>query len=119
MVKTVLAATIVLVGLAGCSAVSPVGRTLTECPPPPASGLGPHLLEGNVLIDDVADETTRFGQGLVGMASNQAESCALDAGYTWRVFEKDGEQFALTMDYRVTRINVKIEQGIITEAYSG
>jgi len=119
MVKTMLAGVIVVVSLAGCSATSPMGRGLTECPPPPASELGPQSLGENALMDDVAEETSRFGQGLVGMTSEQAEACAIDAGYTWRVFEQDGEQFALTMDYRVDRINVKIEQGIITEAYSG
>lgn len=70
-------------------------------------------------MDDIAAETTRFGQDLVGMSSEQAEACALEAGYTWRVYERDGEPFALTMDYRVTRINVKIERGVVTDAYSG
>jgi hypothetical protein len=70
-------------------------------------------------MDDVAAETDRFAKDLIGMASDTAEACAAEVGYSWRVYEQDGEQFALTMDYRVERINVKIERGIVTDAYSG
>jgi hypothetical protein len=70
-------------------------------------------------MDDVAAETDRFAKDLIGMAASTAEECASDVGYSWRVYEEDGEQFALTMDYRVERINVKIERGIVTDAYSG
>jgi hypothetical protein len=104
-------------GLAGCAGPGP---SVTDCPAPPAVGLQPG--ESNVTgenMDDVAKETDRFGKDLIGMAADTAEACALEVGYSWRVFEQDGEQFALTMDYRVERINVKIERGIVTDAYSG
>jgi hypothetical protein len=104
-------------GLAGCASPSP---SVTDCPAPPAAGFEPR--ESNVTganMDDVAAETDRFAKDLIGMAADAAEACAADVGYSWRVYEQDGEQFALTMDYRVERINVKIEQGIVTDAYSG
>jgi len=112
-----LLAIVPALGLAGCASPTP---GVTDCPTPPAVGLEPG--ESNVTganMDDVAQETDRFGKDLIGMAADQAEACAAEVGYTWRVFEQDGEQFALTMDYRVERINVKIEQGIVTDAYSG
>jgi hypothetical protein len=104
-------------GLIGCTTPAP---SVTDCPAPPAVGFEP--AESNVTgenMDDVAAETDRFGKDLIGMAADTAQACAAEVGYTWRVFEQDGEQFALTMDYRVERINVKIEQGIVTDAYSG
>lgn len=70
-------------------------------------------------MDDIKGETIRFAEDLVGMATDQARACAADAGYLWRVYQEDGEPFALTMDYVPTRINVAINQGIITDAYGG
>ena len=113
------AGVLLIMGVTACAPDLSTTGTITECPPLPPAELGPQSPAGEGLMDDVAEETTRFGQGLVGMASDLAEACVVDAGYTWRVFEQDGEQFALTMDYRVDRINVKIEQGVVTEAYSG
>jgi hypothetical protein len=112
-----IAVSVCVAALVSCSTASP---TVTDCPAPPAVGLEPG--ESTVTganMDDVAAETDRFGKDLIGMAADAAEACAADVGYTWRVYEQDGEQFALTMDYRVERINVKIEQGIVTDAYSG
>ncbi len=103
-------------GLAGCASPSP---SVTDCPAPPAFGLEPGESMTGANMDDVAAETDRFAKDLIGMAADAAEACAADVGYSWRVYEQDGEQFALTMDYRVERINVKIEQGIVTDAYSG
>ena len=104
--------------LGACTSAST--PTVTECPAPPAVDLGPSPDGGSVdLMDDIAQETTRFGQDLIGMAEDQAKQCAEDTGYVWRVFEQDGEQFMLTMDYIPTRINVAITRGVVTDAYSG
>jgi hypothetical protein len=119
MRKTVgiVAASGLIIALSACASPSP---TITDCPAPPTSGLGPATEGGDPgLMDDIAQETTRFGQDLIGMAEEKALECAEDAGYLWRVFERDGEQFALTMDYIPTRINVAISRGNITDAYSG
>lgn len=112
-----LATTAVLVVASGCSSPQ---ATVTGCPAAPevsftddASGI-----DGDIM-DAVAMETDRFGKDLIGMAESEALQCVEDAGLTWRVYEQDGEQFALTMDYRAERVNVKIENGIVTDAYSG
>jgi hypothetical protein len=101
--------------LGGCSQAA--GPT-TSCPPAPS--LDAQAGESDVdQMDRIAMDTTAWAQDLIGMGEGAAEKCALDAGYTWRVTERDGEMFALTMDYYPTRINVVVEKGLITEAYSG
>ena len=104
-----------LVGLGGCSqAAGPA----TSCPPAPSLE-GPAGESDFDQMDRIAMDTTQWAQELIGMSEEVAEKCALDAGYTWRVTERDGEMFALTMDYYPTRINVVVDKGLITEAYSG
>lgn len=102
--------------MAGCSQPAP---TVTKCPD--SSSLD------NLIIDFSDEETmnkgidavNEFGQGLVGMAETTAEQCVIEAGLEWRVYQRDGEMFALTMDYRIERINVNIEKGIVQDAYTG
>lgn len=50
---------------------------------------------------------------LIGMVETEAEACAIDLGWQWRVGERDGEFYALTMDYRPDRVTVQIQEGII------
>lgn len=101
----------------GCSSPQ---ATVTGCPAAPNVSFTDDTggMDGD-LMDAVAMETDRFGKDLIGMAEPEAIQCAEDAGLTWRVYEQDGEQFALTMDYRAERVNVKIEKGIVTDAFSG
>ena len=37
------------------------------------------------------------------------------AGFTLRIVERDGESYAITMDYRTDRVDVKVTNDIITE----
>ena len=119
MNKTVglFALTALLAVTTGCSSPQ---ATVTGCPAPPEVSFSEDAngMDGE-LMDAVAMETDRFGKDLIGMAESEANVCVEDAGLTWRVYEQDGEQFALTMDYRAERVNVKIENGVITDAYSG
>lgn len=114
-----LIASIAVLGLlaGGCSAPLPA---LTGCPAPPEVTVSDQT-DGmdEMMMEAVAAETNRFGNGLIGMAEGAAQQCVEDAGLTWRVYEQDGELFALTMDYRAERVNVKIEKDIISDAYSG
>lgn len=43
----------------------------------------------------------------------EAEACAQQLGWQWRVGERDGEFFALTMDYRPDRVTVQLKNGLI------
>ena len=60
-------------------------------------------------------KTRDFGATLIGMNITEAEQRAQTAGFTLRIVERDGESFAITMDYRTDRVNVKVTKDIITE----
>jgi len=112
-----LASAAIAVFVAGCASPQ---AAVTSCPPPPEVSFSDDTngMDGS-LMDAVAMETNRFGKDLIGMAEISAIRCVEEAGLTWRVYEQDGEQFALTMDYRAERVNVKIENGVVQDAYSG
>lgn len=116
VLSTVLVGLIVTVS--GCQASD---APVTGCPADPAVSFrdSESVLVEPEMMDAVAAETERFGKELIGMAEGEALQCVEDAGLTWRIYEKDGEQFALTMDYRVERVNLKLDDGIVTDAYSG
>ncbi len=64
------------------------------------------VLEGQEIPQEQADL-------LIGMVEADAEACAIELGWQWRVGERDGEFYALTMDYRPDRVTVQIQEGII------
>ncbi len=70
-------------------------------------------------MDEVAklvEETTR---DLVGKSEENVEYCAAFEGLQYRVAARDGEFYALTMDYSPTRINVEIEKEVVTKINVG
>ncbi len=63
---------------------------------------------------DVKNSATLVGQKL------EVVQPALEAAnIRFRVIEKDGEPFAMTMDYLPERLNFKIKDGVITEVSKG
>lgn len=56
---------------------------------------------------------------LVGQAFAKVEPALKAAGKRYRVVERDGEPFAITMDYSPERLNFKIKDGIITDVSKG
>jgi hypothetical protein len=40
-------------------------------------------------------------------------------GYTWRLGTIDGEPQAVTMDYRIDRLTLTVDAGIVTDATWG
>ena len=56
---------------------------------------------------------------VIGMTERAAEVCATANKWLYRVGERDGEQFAVTMDYRSNRITVSVVAGIITSVVVG
>ena len=56
---------------------------------------------------------------------NQTEEEAISmitrkgTGLTYRIVKRDGESYVITMDYSLSRINLEIESGIVTNAYIG
>jgi hypothetical protein len=115
-VSAQLAATCCLVFVVGVTACAPQ-PTVTECPGPPAAAdIG--LME-DMGFEAVEAETRAWAQGLVGMTEQLAESCAAEAGFTWRVIARNGEDFAVTADYSPTRINARIDRGLVSAVSAG
>ena len=56
---------------------------------------------------------------LIGMKESGAEVCAAANKWLYRVGERDGEPFAVTMDYRPNRVTVSVRSGIITAVTVG
>ena len=56
---------------------------------------------------------------LIGMKEAEAESCAVQLDWIYRVVSREGEDFPATLDYRVDRISVTIKNGIISRANVG
>jgi hypothetical protein len=56
---------------------------------------------------------------LVGKKLNVVQPALEAANIKFRVIEKDGEPFVMTMDYLPERLNFKIKDGVITEVSKG
>ena len=50
---------------------------------------------------------------------SSAASTIEAAGYTYRVIMIDGESLPMTMDYRLDRINLTLQDGIVVDASWG
>lgn len=56
---------------------------------------------------------------LIGLSERAGELCATLNDWGYRVVQRDGEDFAVTMDYRSNRINVKVKDDNIFEVTVG
>ena len=56
--------------------------------------------------------------GLVGLDETAAAAHAEANGGVVRVIERDGQPLAMTMDFRETRMNVVVAEGLITAVHS-
>jgi hypothetical protein len=81
-----------------------IGSSLGTCP---------------VKIADEMEITDKRAGQLVGLSERAGELCATLNGWSYRVIQRDGEDFAVTMDYRSNRINVKVKSDKIFEVTVG
>lgn len=56
---------------------------------------------------------------LVGLSEVDAERCAMELGWGWRVGQRDGEAFALTEDYSLSRVTATVVDGAVTAIVVG
>jgi membrane-bound inhibitor of C-type lysozyme len=62
----------------------------------------------------VAGSNTEYPSGdYIGMTVPQAQAKAKAEGVPFRITMADGEAFAVTMDYRIGRINAEVENGVV------
>lgn len=67
-------------------------------------------------MQKIAAKTQQFANGLLGESEATAKTKIEDAGYSWRIAHRDGEDFALTEDYSPTRINLYIRSNHVFDA---
>lgn len=87
-----------------------VGEPMPE--PMPADSALPG--EGDVI--GIAPEDA---ERLVGLSEKEATASAESQGWVVRVVARDGEEFPITMDYSTGRVNLTIEDDVVTEVYVG
>lgn len=54
-----------------------------------------------------------------GKTLEEATQYARDGGYKVRIVEQDGQSFILTMDFKTDRINFRVKNGYVIDAYGG
>ena len=89
---------------------------MTEVPVPDTAGatssVDPAVDPDMSVAQDVADT-------VLGMSEVEATQTAEAKGLTVRVGSRDGEDFALTMDYRTDRVTLTVVAGIVTAVTPG
>ena len=70
-------------------------------------------------IKNEEEVTQSRADQLLGLSERAGELCALVNGWGYRVIQRDGEDFPVTMDYRSNRVNVKVRDGKIFEITVG
>ncbi len=56
---------------------------------------------------------------LIGMNESQAEECAMNLDWGYRVGQRDEEFFALTRDYLIDLVTVVVKNGFVTQVAVG
>lgn len=69
--------------------------------------------------NNVAAETMKTANNLLGTKESEAIAIIESAGYTWIVVDRDGEEFITDASYRPTRIRLTIREGIVYDAIAG
>lgn len=70
-------------------------------------------------IKEELEVSDKRASQLIGLSERAGEICALMNGWDYRVVQRDGEDFAVTMDYRSNRVNVKVKLDKIFEVSVG
>ncbi len=104
--------------LTACSATSSEQTTFDNCPNLDLSTIAVDDTSAQYL-DEVAKLVQESTNELIGKSEKNVEYCAAFEGLAYRVAARDGEFYALTMDYSPTRINVEIEKDIVTKISVG
>lgn len=115
----VAAATLAVVALAACGDDDDSGSTTTtteaETTVPDTTEPAPTETAPLELTYDLEEVT----ETLVGMTIEDAEALAAENDWIIRQVRVDGEDRPMTMDLRYNRINVAVDDGVITEVISG
>lgn len=68
---------------------------------------------------DRAEITQARADELLGFFEADAQRCAAELGWAYRVGMRDGESFAVTEDYSLQRVTVTVENDVVTAIVVG
>ena len=63
--------------------------------------------------------TQARANALLTMTEANAEMCAMDLDWIYRLGQRDDELFAGTFDYRVDRVTIKVMKDVVTQVNVG
>lgn len=112
--KTVLlVSSLAIAALSACGTPNDDTATATTNPIPTTSmSTGMPDMEPSQATKDMAKK-------VIGMHEKDAITAIEGIGDSYRIARRDDESFALTMDYRPDRINLEIDNDIVTAANIG
>jgi hypothetical protein len=61
------------------------------------------------------ERTEQFAESLIGLNEHDAVTSSEAQGFAVRIARRDGESFVLRADMQFLRVNLVIENGIVTE----
>ena len=104
-----------MLALSACSNQSPDSGVTSSTMPTPQSSSSDMQLEPSETAQAIAAEVIGMSeedaiQTIEGISSEQLTS---------RVVRRDDENYAVTMDYRINRINLEIDDGLVTKTSIG
>jgi hypothetical protein len=113
--KLLVGIVVAMLALAACSSQNPDTGVTSSAMPTPQSSSSDMQFEPSASIIAVS-------QDVIGMTEEEAiqtiESVEGEE-VTYRVTRRDDENYAMTMDYRINRINLEIDNGIVTKTFIG
>ena len=111
-----LAGTVVaILTLTACSSQSPDDAVTSSNMPVPSGSSSQFPTEPSVTALAVADEVIGMSEELAIQTIEGISSKQLTA----RVVRRDDENYAITEDYSLSRINLEIDLGIVTKTWIG
>ena len=106
---------IVALSMTACTSQSPDTGVTSSAMPTPQSSSSEMQFEPSETVKAVAAE-------VIGMTEEQAiqiiEGVSSEE-LTYRVIRRDDESYPMTMDYRINRINLEIDNGLVSKASIG
>lgn len=113
--KLLAGAIFAMLALTACGSQSPDDAVTSTAIPTPESSSSDMQYEPSPTVIAVSQEVIGMTeeeaiQTIEGISSEQV---------TARVVRRDDENFAVTMDYRINRINLEIDNGLVTKTFIG
>ena len=113
--KLLVGTVVAILTLTACGSQSPDSGVTSTAMPTPQSSNSDMQFEPSPTVTAVAQEVIgmteeRAIQTIEGISSEEL---------TYRVTRRDDEFYPMTMDYRINRINLEIDNGIVTKTSIG